>query len=181
VFRATSLGYEHPLPHKTSTTQEQQMRKALTFIPLIAQIARRRRRKRRLSAERAQRGARIGVPALIGLACAAAFLLRRRRRSAGGYDVSPGELARTDAPRAEAASRDADVATGAESTTEATGASADPLGSSATAAGTPPPGSGSVLPDTGADDPIVREETNSAAAKAARIGGTQPDPDSDER
>jgi hypothetical protein len=137
-----------------------------------------RRRRRRSNAER---GARIGGPALIAAAGAtAAFLLRRRRRTAAGYDVSPGELARTDPPRADAASRDADVATGAESTTEPTGASADTLGPSATAAGTPPPGADYVLPDTGADDPLVREETNAAAAEAARIGGMPPAPASDE-
>jgi hypothetical protein len=156
------------------------MKKALTLIPLAARIAR-RRRKRSSKAERAERGARIGVPALIGLGgVAVAALRRRRRRTASGYDVSPQELQRTDPPRADAASRDADVATGAESTTDPTGASADTLGSSATVAGTPPPGSDAVLPDTGADDPLVREETNAAAAEAARIGGTPPAPASDE-
>ncbi|MEA2446052.1 MAG: hypothetical protein QOJ12_3344 [Thermoleophilales bacterium] len=151
------------------------MKKALTVIPLAARIARRRRRKRSSKAERAERGARIGVPALIGLGSAAvAFVLRRRKRSAAGHDVSPQELQRTDPPRADAASRDADVATGAESTTEPTGASADTLGASAVIAGTAP--AGSVMPDTGADDPLVREETNAAAAEAARIGSTPPSP-----
>jgi hypothetical protein len=156
------------------------MKKALTLIPLAARIAR-RRRKRSSKAERAERGARIGVPALIGLGGAAvAFVLRRRRRSASGYDVSPQELQRTDPPGADAASRDADVATGAESTTEPTGASADALGSSATAAGTAPAGSDAVTPDTGADDPLVREETNAAAEEAARIGTAPPSPDAAE-
>jgi hypothetical protein len=150
------------------------MRKALTFIPLIARIAW-SRRKRRSRVERAERGARIGVPALIGVgAMGCAFLMRRRRRSARGYDISADELERTDQPRADAASRDADVATGAEATTDPMGASADTLGASATATGAAPAGSESVTPDTGADDPLVREETNAAAAQAGRIGGRRP-------
>ena len=154
------------------------MKKALTLIPL-ARIAR-RRRKRRSKAERAERGARIGVPALIGLGGAAvAFMMRRRKRAAYGYDVSPEELEPTDPPPPDAAS-DADLATGAEAHSEPTGASADTLGASAAAVGMAPAGSASVTPDTSADDPLVREEVNAAAAEAGRIGGRRPSPLSDE-
>jgi hypothetical protein len=155
------------------------MKKALTVIPLVAQIAR-RRRKRRSNAERAERGARIGVPALIGLGGAAvAFLMRRRKRMASGYDVSPQDLEPTDPPTPDAAS-DADPATGAEADISPTGASADTLGASGAAAGMAPTGSASMTPDTSAEDPLVRAETNAAAAEAGRIGGRRPSPLSDE-
>jgi hypothetical protein len=144
-------------------------------LPFVARRAARRRRR-----SKAEHGFKFAGPAALGIgATAAAFLLRRRRkRSAAGYDVRPEELQRTDPPRADAVRSDADVATGAGN--ESNGAaSVDALGASATDAGTAPPESDSVTPDTGADDPLVREQTNAAAAEAGAIGGeeTTPGPD----
>jgi hypothetical protein len=151
------------------------LKKAIALIPLVARLARRRRRQ-----SNARRGAKLGAPALLGLGgAAAAFLIRRRKRGAAGFDVSPQELRRTDPPRADAARSDADVATGAGA--ESNGAAAiDTLGASAAAAGTPSPDADVVMPDTGADDPLVREQTNAAAAEAGAIGGPPPDLAGDE-
>ena len=113
------------------------------------------------------------IALVVPLGAAAAFLARRRKRSAAGHDVSPSELQRTDPPRADAVRSDADTATGAAA--ESSGATTDTLGASATDAGTPAPDSDAVMPDTGADDPLVREQTNAAAAEAAAIGGDVPD------
>ena len=132
------------------------------LLPLIPLLARRRRRAR------VQRGARLGAPALIALAAgAAAFLIRRRRRSSAGYDASPSELAGRPAGMSEAATAVAGAAggMGRPSTMDA-----DPDAVAAAAA------HGDVAaPDTSADDPLVREAENAAAADAGAIGGDVPD------
>jgi hypothetical protein len=133
------------------------------LLPLIPLLARRRRRAR------VERGARIGAPALIGIAGAAAFLLiRRRRRSAAGYDASPSELAGRPAGMSPAATavgstaNSAAAATGRPSTMDA-----DPEAVAAAAA------HGDVVaPDTSTDDPLVTDAENAAAAEAGAIGGS---------
>lgn len=136
-------------------------KKAIALIPLLA------RRRRRTIAER---GANFGVPALLaGAAAAAAFLLRRRRRSAAGFDASPSELAGRqpstsgDAPDAPPSGQ------GRPSTFEGDPAETFP------AAGVAGVGEDAVIPDTGTDDPLVREAEAAAAAEAGAIGEPMPD------
>jgi uncharacterized protein (TIGR03382 family) len=63
-------------------------KKATALIPFDVRRQRRRRR------DQAERGAKIGGPALLALAAAAvAFIFRRRKRTAAGFDASPSELA----------------------------------------------------------------------------------------
>jgi len=120
-------------------------KKAIALIPFLA------RRKRRNQAER---GAKIGGPALLGLGAAAgAFILRRRRRAAAGFDASPSELSGQGRP----------------STFEGDPAESFP------AAGAAGVGKNSVVPDTSTDDPSVVEAENAAAAEAGAIGGDVPD------
>ena len=40
----------------------------------------------------------------------------------------------------------------------------------------PPPTGDAVVPDTSADDPLVRREENLAAAEAKEVGGGEPEP-----
>jgi uncharacterized protein (TIGR03382 family) len=69
------------------------MKKALALIPFVARRVRRRR-----GPSTAERGAKIGGPALLaGAVAAAAFILRRRKRTAAGFDASPSELSGTPA------------------------------------------------------------------------------------
>lgn len=138
-------------------------KKAIALIPILA------RRRRRATAER---GAKIGGPALLALAAgAAAFILRRRKRTAAGFDASPSELAGT-APGA--ASTDGSAADapppgqGRPSTLEGDPAESVP------AAGAAGVGESTVIPDTATDDPAVREAEQAAAAEAGAIGGDVP-------
>jgi hypothetical protein len=136
------------------------------LLPLIPLLARRRRRAR------VQRGARLGTPALLALGgAAAAYLIRRRRRSAAGYDAAPSELAGRPAGMSEAATATRAASDSAEAATgRATTMDADPDEVAAAAA------HGDVVtPDTSADDPLVIDAENAAAADAAAIGGDVPD------
>lgn len=139
------------------------MKKAIAVIPFVA------RRRRRAHAER---GAKVGGPALLALTGAAvAFLVRRRKRTAAGFDAPPSELSGQpagtspggDAPDAPAAGD------GRPSTLEGDPSDSVPL---AAAAGV---GEQSVAPDTATDDPTVREAEAAAAAEAGAIGGDVPD------
>jgi hypothetical protein len=139
-------------------------KKAIALIPFLA--ARRRRNQ-------AQRGAKIGAPALLGIgAAAAAIILRRRKRTAAGYDASPSELAGTQ-PGAGASDGSAADAPprgeGRPSTLEGDPADSVP------AAGAAGAGQDAVIPDTSTDDPAVVEAENAAAAEAGAIGGDVPD------
>jgi hypothetical protein len=140
-------------------------KKAIALIPILA------RRRRRSNAER---GAKIGGPALLaGVAAAAAFILRRRKRTAAGFDASPSELGGT--------------APGAGAHTDGSAADAPPPGQgrpstlegdpaeSVPAAGAAGVGRDAVIPDTSTDDPAVREAEQAAAAEAGAIGGAVPD------
>jgi hypothetical protein len=140
-------------------------KKAIALIPFLA------RRRRRNQAER---GAKVGGPALLGLgAAAAAFILRRRKRTAAGFDASPSELAGT--PAGAAANTDGSAADapppgeGRPSTLEGDPAESVPV---AGAAGV---GETTVVPDTATDDPTVVEAEKAAAAEAGSIGGDVPD------
>ena len=118
-------------------------KKAIALIPFLA------RRSRRSQAER---GAKFGGPALLGLGAAAgAFFLRRRRRAAAGFDASPSELSGQGRP----------------STFEGDPAESFP------AAGAAGVGQNSVIPDTSTDDPSVVEAEDAAAAEAGAIGGDE--------
>src|SRR4051794_3116696 len=76
-------------------------KKAIALIPFLA--ARRRR-------SNAQRGAKLGAPALLGLgAAAAAIILRRRKRTAAGFDASPSELSGSGAGTTAAATTTTDA------------------------------------------------------------------------
>jgi hypothetical protein len=86
---------------------------------------------------------------------AVAYFARRRKRSAAGHDVSPGDLQRTDAPQ---------TGTGRPSTLE---------GLEVVVEGKPPPDA--AIPDLSDEDPLVRKEAEAAAAEAARIGGRPAD------
>ncbi len=141
------------------------MKKALALIPFVA------RRRRR---EAAERGVKIGAPALVGLAAAAAaFILRRRKRTKAGYDASPSELAGTPAgagANSDGSASDAPATgEGRPSTLEGDAAESVP------AAGAAGVGQNAVVPDTSTDDPTVREAEQAAAAEAGSIGGDVPD------
>jgi hypothetical protein len=140
------------------------MKKAIAIIPFLA------RRRRRAQA---QRGAKLGGPALLVLAGAgAAFIIRRRKRSEAGFDASPSEL--SDRRPGAAATADGDApdapatGQGRPSTLEGDPAESVPL---AAANGV---GENSVAPDTGDADPLVREAEAAAAAEAGAIGGDVP-------
>jgi hypothetical protein len=136
-------------------------KKAIALIPFLA------RRRRRAQA---QSGAKLGGPALLGIGAAVtAIVLRRRKRAAAGHDVPESDLQQARPAQTEAASQDADAAKGAAA--ESSRAGEDPLGASPEEAGSAPEGADYVTPDTSADDPLVREQTNAAAAEAAAIGG----------
>lgn len=139
------------------------MKKALTVIPFVA------RRRRRATAER---GAKVGGPALLAITGAAvAFIVRRRKRSAAGFDASPSELSGQPAgtsPSGDAADAPA-TGDGRASTLDGDPAESVPL---AAAAGV---GEQAVAPDTGTEDPVVREAEAAAAADAGAIGGDVPD------
>ena len=143
-------------------------KKAIALLPFLA------RRRRRNNAER---GAKIGAPALLGLgAAAAAIILRRRKRTAAGFDASPSEL--SDTPAGASTSPDGDAADappkgqGRPSTLEGDPAETVPAAGVAGVAGV---GENTVIPDTSTDDPSVVEAENAAAAEAGAIGGDVPD------
>jgi hypothetical protein len=119
------------------------------------------KKKRRKA--KAKEGAKFGAPAALAAAVAGvvALLLRRKKTAGSEPDVQAAatEVARQDADQATVASENG-------------AGGADPLGASPDVAGTAP--EGSVTPDTSADDPLVREETNAAADEAGSIGS---DPD----
>jgi hypothetical protein len=140
-------------------------KKAIAVIPFLA------RRQRR---SQAQRGAKIGGPALLGAAiAAAAVILRRRKRTAAGFDASPSELgdrqpgvaANTDGSAADAPP----TGQGRPSTLDGDPAETVP------AAGAAGVGAEAVIPDTSTDDPAVLEAEKAAAAEAGAIGGNVPD------
>ena len=135
-------------------------KKAIALIPILA------RRRRRAQAEK---GAKIGGPALLGVAAAAgAFIFRRRKRTAAGFDASPSELA--DTPAGAAASTDGSAADApAPGEGRASTLEGDPA-ESVPAAGAAGAGESTVVPDTTTDDPAVREAENAAAAEAGSIG-----------
>ena len=128
------------------------MSNPLARIPLV-------RKKRRKA--KAEKGAKIGGPALAAAVAGVVALLLRRKKKSGEPDV--------EAAATEAATQDADQATVAS---ENGSGGADTLGASPDIAGTAP--AGSVTPDTSADDVVVREETNAAASEAGAIG-SEPD------
>lgn len=137
------------------------MKKAIALIPFLA------RRRRRAVAERS---VKVGGPALLaGVAAGVAFIVRRRRRSAAGFDASPSELSgRQPSPTGDAP----DVpprGEGRPSTLEGDPADSVP------AAGVAGVGEETVIPDTSTDDPAVREAEAAAAGEAASIGGDVPD------
>ena len=141
------------------------MKKAIALIPFVA------RRRRRTQATR---GAKVGGPALLALAGAGvALVVRRRKRSEAGFDASPSEL--SDRPAGMATSVDGDApdspptGQGRASTLEGDPAESVPLAASKGV------GEHSVAPDTGTDDPLVREAEAAAAAEAGAIGGDVPD------
>jgi uncharacterized protein (TIGR03382 family) len=141
------------------------MKKALALIPFVE------RRRRR---EKAERGAKIGGPALLGLAAAAAaIILRRRKRTAAGFDASPSELAGTQpgaTTNPDGGAPDAPpTGEGRPSTLEGDAAESVP------AAGAAGVGKDTVIPDTASDDPSVQAAEDAAAAEAASIGGNVPD------
>lgn len=137
------------------------MKKAIALIPFLA------RRRRR---EAAQRGAKLGAPALIGGAiAAAAIVVRRRRRSAAGFDASPSELAGQPAGTGTGDSQAPPTGQGRPSTFEGDPADSVPK------AGVTGVGQDAVIPDTSTDDPAVREAEAAAAAEAGAIGGDVPD------
>jgi hypothetical protein len=140
-------------------------KKAIALIPFLA--ARRRRSRR-------ERGAKVGGPALLGIGAAAtAIILRRRKRTAAGYDASPSELGGTQpgvAPTTDGSAADAPPpGEGRPSTLEGDPADSVP------AAGAAGAGQDAVIPDTSTDDPSVVEAENAAAAEAGAIGGDVPD------
>jgi hypothetical protein len=125
------------------------MTNPIARIPLVA------KKRRRAKAEK---GAKFGGPALAAaVAGIVALLLRRKKKGAAKPDES--------AAATEAATQDADQAV---VDSEKGSGGADTLGASPDVAGTAP--EGSVTPDTSADDPVVREETNAAADEAGAIG-----------
>lgn len=140
------------------------MKKAIAVIPFVA------RRRRRAQA---QRGAKLGGPALLVLLGAgAAFIVRRRKRTEAGFDASPSELSdrRPGSASSDGSAADAPpTGQGRPSTFEGDPAESVPL---AAAKGV---GENSVAPDTGTDDPLVREAEQAAAAEAGAIGGDVPD------
>lgn len=140
------------------------MKKAIAVIPIVA---RRRRRAR------AQRGARVGGPALLVLLGAGvAIVVRRRKRADAGFDASPSEL--SDRPvgattQTGGGAPDAPpTGQGRPSTFEGDPAETVPL---AAAKGL---GEDAVAPDTGGADPLVAEAEAAAAAEAGAIGGDVP-------
>jgi uncharacterized protein (TIGR03382 family) len=140
------------------------MKKALLLIPFVA---------RRGWRANAQRGAKIGGPALLAVvAAAAAFILRRRKRTAAGFDASPSELSGT--PVGETTNTDGSAGDapppgeGRPSTFEGDPAESVP------AAGAAGVGQDTVVPDTTTDDPAVREAEQAAAAEAGAIGRDVP-------
>jgi hypothetical protein len=136
-------------------------KKAIALIPLLA---RRRRRNR------AQRGAKLGGPALLaGIGAAAAVIVRRRRRSAAGFDASPSELSGRQPSTTGDAPDAPPTGEGRPSTFEGDPAETVPK------AGIEGVGKDSVIPDTASDDPLVQEAEAAAAAEAAAIGRDVPD------
>jgi uncharacterized protein (TIGR03382 family) len=137
------------------------MKKAIALIPFVAK--KRRRNK-------AQTGAKFGGPALLALAgAAAAIIVRRRKRTDAGFDASPSELSDRQ-PGTSAGDESAPpTGQGRPSTLEGDPAESVPL---AAAKGV---GENAVAPDTGTDDPLVREAEQAAAAEAGSIGGDVPD------
>ena len=139
-------------------------KKAIALVPILA------RRRRRAQAER---GAKVGGPALLALAVAAvAFIVRRRKRTAAGFDASPSELGGTQAgastsPDGDAADAPA-AGQGRPSTLEGDPAETVP------AAGAAGVGESTVVPDTATDDPAVLQAEKAAAAEAGAIGGDVP-------
>ncbi len=152
------------------------MKKAIAVLPFLAK---RRRRAR------AERGAKLGGPALLALVgAAAAYIVRRRKRSEAGHDASASELSDKQGS-ATTASRD-DTPEGATSTSgQDDDAPANGEGRPSTLEGDPAEsvplaaangvGENAVAPDTGTDDPLVREAEQAAAAEAGAIGGDVPD------
>jgi len=142
------------------------MKKALAkrALPLIPILARRRRRAQ------AERGAKLGGPALLALVgAAAAFIYRRRKRSDAGFDASPSELSGRQ-PGTTAGDENAPPkGEGRPSTLDGDPAETVPL------AGVGGVGQDAAIPDTATDDPIVREQEQAAAAEAGAIGGNVPD------
>jgi hypothetical protein len=150
------------------------MKKAIAVIPFVA------KRRRRSQAER---GAKLGGPALLVAAGAVvAVVVRRRKRSEAGHDASQSELSDKQST-ATTASRD-DTPEGATSTS---GQDDDPArgeGRPSTLDGDPAEtvplagvegvGQDAAIPDTATDDPIVREQEQAAAAEAGSIGGNVP-------
>jgi hypothetical protein len=128
------------------------MSNPIARIPFVA-------KKRRKA--KAEKGAKLGGPALAAAVAGVVALLLRRRKKGDSPDAG--------AAQSEAAAQDADQATVAS---EDGSGGADTLGASSDIAGTAP--EGSVMPDTGADDTTVREATNAAADEAGAIGS---DPD----
>ena len=132
-------------------------KKAIALIPLLA------RRRRRTSA---QRGAKLGGPALLaGIGAAVAFIVRRRRRGAAGFDASPSELSGRQPSTTGDAPDTPPTGEGRPSTLDGDPAETAPH------AGIQGVGEHSVIPDTATDDPLVQEAEAAAAAEAGAIGG----------
>lgn len=166
------------------------MKKAIALIPFVA------RRRRRTAAKR---GAKVSAPALLGAAAAGAgVIVRRRRRSAAGFDASASELGGDrpapqtapptagDATPERAAQADpADEAAAHTDFVAETDAPANGQGRPSTLEGDPADsvpaagiagvGEDSVVPETGTEDPLVREAEAAAAAEAGAIGGDVPE------
>ena len=141
------------------------MKKALAkrAIPLIPILARRRRRAQ------AERGAKLGGPALLALAgAAAAFIYRRRKRSDAGFDASPSELSGRQPGTTTGDENAPPNGQGRPSTLDGDPAETVPH------AGVEGAGRNTAIPDTSTDDPIVREQEQAAAAEAGSIGGDVP-------
>ena len=137
------------------------MKKAIALIPFLA-----RRRRREVAA----RGVRFGGPALLaGAAAALAYIVRRRRRSAAGFDASPSELSDRQPSHTGDAPDSPPKGQGRPSTLDGDPADTVP------AAGVAGVGQDAVIPDTGTEDPLVREAEAAAAAEAGAIGGDVPD------
>jgi hypothetical protein len=124
-----------------------------------------RRRKRQRKARAATAG---GALAAIG-GVTAAFLLRRRNSGDGEAAAPSTGPAVEDSLRGH--SQDA-----AEAAAPVRPPTSGPV-SPDSSPGEPP--ETAVMPDTSADDPLVQEQTNAAAAQAAAIGGDVDEPGAD--
>jgi hypothetical protein len=147
-------------------------KKAIALIPLVA------RKKRR---KQAKKGAKAGGPALF--AAAAGFVvvvLRRRKRSTPEPQYTQAEAQDAAPARSEAARQDSETQVLDAITDSGTSAAGgDTLGSAPVAPTTDLQDDDVVIPDTGAEDPLVREQTNAAAAEAGAIGGSAAAPTGD--